>query len=252
MSSSINAGCIVTTDFVTAGSKLFTGYIDYIDRETAVRSENLSKYSLYTDYMDNPEKATELFTSYSNRLSYEEKQQLKSLYEKAQWNGSPMWQTVISFDNLWLEKNGLYNSEEGFLDVKALHEYTRKAVNAMLKKEGLETATWSAAIHYNTDNLHIHIATVEPIPTRPLVTVKTVQFSAQWIKDNNIIQDEKVPFNNMLCILSAKYILRTAVFRILKKLYDTLQKLQSRAILLLHTLWVRYILMTVLLKLMKK
>ncbi len=195
MSSSINAGCIVKTDFVTAGSKLFAGYIDYIDRETAVRSENLSRYSLYTNYMDNPEKATELFTSYSNQLSYEEKQQLKTLYEKAQWNGSPMWQTVISFDNLWLEKNGVYNSEEGFLDVKALHEYTRKAVNAMLKKEGLETATWSAAIHYNTDNLHIHIATVEPIPTRPLVTVKTVQFSAQWIKDNNIIQDEKVPFN---------------------------------------------------------
>lgn len=195
MSSSINAGCIVTTDFVTAGSKLFTGYIDYIDRETAVRSENLSKYSLYTDYMDNPEKATELFTSYSDRLSNEEKQQLKSLYEKAQRNGSPMWQTVISFDNLWLEKNGVYNSEEGFLDVKTLHEYTRKAVNAMLKKEGLETATWSAAIHYNTDNLHVHIATVEPIPTRPIVTVKTVQFSAQWIKDNNIIQDEKVPFN---------------------------------------------------------
>ena len=103
-----------------------------------------------------------------------------------------MWQTVISFDNRWLEKNGIYNSEDGFLDVRTLHEYTRVSVNAMLKKEGLETATWSAAIHYNTDNLHIHIATVEPIPTRPLITVKTVQFSAQWVKDNNIIQDEKV------------------------------------------------------------
>ena len=44
--SSITAGCIVKTDFVTAGSKLFAGYIDYIDRETAVRSENLSKNRL--------------------------------------------------------------------------------------------------------------------------------------------------------------------------------------------------------------
>ncbi|WP_033799789.1 MobP2 family relaxase, partial [Bacillus pseudomycoides] len=25
---------------------------------------------------------------------------------------------------------------------------------------------WSGAIHYNTDNLHIHVATVEPFPTR--------------------------------------------------------------------------------------
>lgn len=195
MSSSITAGCIVKTDFVTAGSKLFTGYIDYIDRETAVRNENISRYSLYTNYMDNPEKTTELFTSDSDRLSNTEKQQLKALYEKAQWNGSPMWQTVISFDNLWLEKNGMYNSEEGFLDVKSLHEYTRKAVNALLKKEGLDTAVWSAAIHYNTDNLHIHIATVEPTPTRPLVTVKNVQFSAQWIREKHIIQDEKVPLN---------------------------------------------------------
>ena len=193
--SSITAGCIVKTDFVTAGSKLFAGYIDYIDRETAVRSENLSKYSLYTNYMDNPEKTTELFTNDSDRLSNTEKQQLKALYEKAQWNGSPMWQTVISFDNLWLEKNRMYNSEEGFLDVRSLHEYTRKAVNAMLKKEGLDTAVWSAAIHYNTDNLHVHIATVEPTPTRPLITVKNVQFSAQWIRENHIIQDEKVPLN---------------------------------------------------------
>ncbi len=195
MSSSITAGCIVKTDFVTAGSKLFAGYIDYIDRETAVRNENISQYSLYTNYMDNPEKTTELFTNDSNRLSNTEKQQLKALYEKAQWNGSPMWQTVISFDNLWLEKNRMYNSEEGFLDVRSLHEYTRKAVNAMLKKEGLDTAVWSAAIHYNTDNLHVHIATVEPTPTRPLITVKNVQFSAQWIRENHIIQDEKVPLN---------------------------------------------------------
>ncbi len=195
MSSSITAGCIVKTDFVTAGSKLFAGYIDYIDRETAVRNENISQYSLYTNYMDNPEKTTELFTNDSDRLSNTEKQQLKALYEKAQWNGSPMWQTVISFDNLWLEKNRMYNSEEGFLDVRSLHEYTRKAVNAMLKKEGLDTAVWSAAIHYNTDNLHVHIATVEPTPTRPLITVKNVQFSAQWIRENHIIQDEKVPLN---------------------------------------------------------
>lgn len=194
MSSNINAGCIVTTDFVTAGSKVFSGYIDYIDRETAVRNDNITKYSLYTDYMDNPEKTTELFTAYSDRLSNDEKQLLKSLYEKAQDNGSPMWQTVISFDNQWLEKNGIYNSEDGFLDVKTLQEYTRSAMSKMLQQEGLETATWSAAIHYNTDNFHIHVATVEPIPTRPLITVKTVQFSSKWIRENNIIQNEKVKF----------------------------------------------------------
>jgi len=37
----------------------------------------------------------------------------------------------------------------------------------MLKRERLnESAVWSAAIHYNTGNIYIHIATVEPQPTR--------------------------------------------------------------------------------------
>jgi hypothetical protein len=40
----------------------------------------------------------------------------------------------------------------------------------MLDKEGIsESALWSASIHYNTDNIHIHIATVEPGRTqRPM------------------------------------------------------------------------------------
>lgn len=36
----------------------------------------------------------------------------------------------------------------------------------MLVNEGLENAVWSGAIHYNTDNLHVHVAVVEPVPQR--------------------------------------------------------------------------------------
>lgn len=39
-----------------------------------------------------------------------EKKELKRVFEKAQENDSLMWQTVISFDNRWLEENGLYQS----------------------------------------------------------------------------------------------------------------------------------------------
>lgn len=43
----------------------------------------------------------------------------------------------------------------------------REAIKEMLKAENMEdTAVWSAAIHYNTDNIHVHVATVEPFPTR--------------------------------------------------------------------------------------
>ena len=79
----------------------------------------------------------------------------------AQDNGSLMWQTVISFDNRWLAEHGIYDAKNNVLDERKLKEIARGGVNRMLEKEHLESAIWSAAIHYNTDNVHVHIATVE-------------------------------------------------------------------------------------------
>lgn len=188
MNDNINAGCIVTTQFVTPDSGAFFGYIDYINRENAVRNEHISSYSIYADYMDNPYKTSDLFTSSSDHLSYEEKVKLQNVYSLAQERLSLMWQTVISFDNKWLEENGLYDSKTKILDDKRLMNYTRNAVNSMLKTEGLENAVWSAAIHYNTDNLHIHIATVEPIPTRQKMHFTTIKFSSAWVMEHNILK----------------------------------------------------------------
>lgn len=116
--------------------------------------------------MGNPEKTTGLFSQVTNDLSETDKENLKNIFEKAQENDSLMWQTVISFDNRWLEKNGLYNSETQILDEKSIKSIARNAVNKMLESEGLEHAVWSGAIHYNTDNIHVHIAAVEPEPMR--------------------------------------------------------------------------------------
>lgn len=187
MNDNINAGCIVTTQFVTPDSGAFFGYIDYINRENAVRNEHISSYSIYADYMDNPHKTSDLFTNSSDHLSYEEKIKLQDVYTLAQDRLSLMWQTVMSFDNKWLEENGLYDSETKILDDKRLMNYTRNAVNSMLKAEGLENAVWSAAIHYNTDNLHIHIATVEPIPTRKKMHFTTIKFPSAWVTEHSIL-----------------------------------------------------------------
>ncbi|PEC13072.1 MobP2 family relaxase, partial [Bacillus thuringiensis] len=47
-----------------------------------------------------------------------------------------------------------------------LKDVTRKAMDVMMTKERLrDTAIWSAAIHYNTDNIHVHVAMVEPVPS---------------------------------------------------------------------------------------
>lgn len=164
----IKAGCVVVTEFTSPGSNVFSEYIEYIDRKEAIRNKYMDKFNLYNDYMGNPTKTDGLFTEEKDELSATEKKELKSVFQKAQDNGSLMWQTVISFDNRWLEQQGVYQTENRILDDKKMKETTRNAIREMLKHENLENATWSAAIHYNTDNIHIHVATVELFPQRKM------------------------------------------------------------------------------------
>ena len=166
MEEKIQAGVVVVTKFVQSGSDVFAEYIDYINRSEAVRNDSYAAYSLYNEYMDNPEKTTALFTETDDRLDGEEKIKIKDIFEKAQENGSFMWQTVVSFDNRWLNENGLTDIETMEADEGKLREVTRSMMLKLKQDEGLEGAVWSAAVHYNTDNLHIHIAMVEPVPTR--------------------------------------------------------------------------------------
>jgi hypothetical protein len=167
--SSVIPGVVLKTKFVTSDKKAFQDYVDYVDRDDAKKDQGANEklFTLYQDYMDNPDKTSSLFTQQSNQLNDVEKKQLKKLFEKAQKNNSIMWQDVITFHNPWLQENGLYDAHTHTVDEKKLMEITRESMKEMLKREKLnESAIWSAAIHYNTGNIHIHIATVEPQPTR--------------------------------------------------------------------------------------
>jgi hypothetical protein len=162
-------GVVLKTKFVTSDKKAFQDYVDYVDRDDAKKEQHTHEklFTLYQDYMDNPDKTSSLFTEQSNQLNDEEKKQLKKVFEKAQKNNSIMWQDVITFHNPWLQENGLYDADTHTVDEKKLMDITRESMKEMLKRERLnESAVWSAAIHYNTGNIHIHIATVEPQPTR--------------------------------------------------------------------------------------
>ena len=165
----IKAGVTLMQDFCRPGNVAYQGYIDYIGRSEAQRNaayENYSLFSGYNDYMGNPVKTTGLFTREKDELTVSEKKELKALFDKAQKNGSIMWQTVISFDNRWLEEQGVMNQADRILDERKIKEVCRLGVERMLGKEDLEHALWSASIHYNTDNIHVHVATVEPTPMR--------------------------------------------------------------------------------------
>lgn len=162
----IKAGVVVVTEFCKPDNQMFQGYINYMDRDEAVRNAHIDEYNIYQDYMGNPYKTTGLFTQDKSKLSEKEKQELKDNFSMAQDNKSLMWQTVISFDNEWLRKQGLWNGYLSAQNEQKLQGIIRKSVNEMLEKENLQNAIWSAAFHLNTDNLHVHIAIVEPIPMR--------------------------------------------------------------------------------------
>ncbi|MED5121776.1 MobP2 family relaxase [Priestia megaterium] len=162
-------GVVVKTKFITSHHKAFQQYVEYVDRDEAKQEERsvAHSFSLYQDYMGNPDKTSSLFTHKYDRLTEEQKAKMKESFEEAQNNNSIMWQDVITFHNPWLQEQGIYDARTHTVDERKLMYVTRQAMSKMLERERLnESAVWSAAIHYNTDNIHIHIATVEPNPTR--------------------------------------------------------------------------------------
>ncbi|EJQ98969.1 TPA: MobP2 family relaxase [Bacillus cereus] len=192
--SSVTPGVVLKTKFVLPSSDAFQNYIDYVDREEA-KSEvklNPKMFETYQDYMGDSEKTSSLFTEHANRLTESEKKSLKEMFKTAHENGSIMWQDVISFHNPWLEKQGIYDEKTKTLDEKKLMDVTRLAMKEMQKREGLEKSSiWSAAIHFNTDNIHIHVATVEPFPTRERGKRKPKTLDAMKGKVVNNLLDRK-------------------------------------------------------------
>lgn len=171
---------ILKSKFIMPNVKEYKDYVEYIDRDDAKKevvvdrdSEDLTDFKMFhhfMEYMGDEEKDGQLFTENNDELTNEQKQELKDQFKLAQKNGSPLWQDVISFDNEWLEKEGYYDSETHTLDEEKVRGVVRSVMNTLQKAEDMEeTSVWSASVHYNTDNIHVHIATVEPFPTRKKV-----------------------------------------------------------------------------------
>ncbi|EMF0114880.1 hypothetical protein OUS11_001437 [Enterococcus hirae] len=182
----------MTGKFARPGSSAFQSYIDYIDREEAIRNEAYDSYSAFTNkegtnatyegdeeetlegyirYMANPNKTSRLFSNDKHRLDENDVKEMKKQFTAAAKNGSAMWQDVFSFDNQWLVQHGYLDPKTNQLDEEKIHYAVRLAMTTMLEEEKMSTsAVWTASIHYNTDNIHVHVATVEPYPTRELKT----------------------------------------------------------------------------------
>lgn len=166
------------TDFVSPTSpQAYSEYAcGYMDREEAICKRIDRQYAGYVDeYMDNPHKHKDageirqsgLFNASVDAFSEEQKQLVKKVFDRAQKNGSPLWRPILSFKNSFLADHGIYDPKTGQVDDARLRDLTRRTVAVLLKDEGMQnSAVWAAGIHYNTGNIHIHVAVVEPNPTR--------------------------------------------------------------------------------------
>ena len=74
---------------------------------------------------------------------------------------------MFPFSFASLEESHKVHPQE--LDEARIRGMTRIFMKTLLEKEGLHLASWTAAVHYNTDNIHVHIAIVDPESEREKV-----------------------------------------------------------------------------------
>lgn len=155
-------GITMMTRFVQNSGAGFSDFLDYIGREEAVDPFAYSEY--VSEYMDNPEKTYGLFTENRDSLSEGDREKMRECFAEAQDKGSLLWQSVLSFDNRWLSVNGIYNFKTETLDEEKMRECTKAAMRELFRRENMEGFIYAAAIHKNTDNIHVHIAIADPEP----------------------------------------------------------------------------------------
>ncbi|MBP2098817.1 MobP2 family relaxase [Enterococcus rivorum] len=174
----IAAGIVQRNKFISPGDKRYKAAINYLDKDKSKRINNMDKYFAFENEIPTNEaiRMTALFDGRQDALDQTRKKELKELFKVAQAKESPMWQTVYSFDNEYLKELGLYRKgEHHFIDEDALKEATRCAMNKMIIDMGLDqSAEWAGAIHYDTDNIHVHVmmVTTEPEATLKKMTYK--------------------------------------------------------------------------------
>lgn len=96
-------------------------------------------------------------------LGPEQIEYYRDLERKSLAAGCTKYLGVISFDNDFLKEFNIITKDE-LLNVGRLREMTRSGVNALVsksKKLDNDNVYWTAGIHMDTDNIHIHLYLLE-------------------------------------------------------------------------------------------
>ena len=139
-------------------------YLEYMSRPEAFKKEYhlVDEYKDFVDYMSNEEKSDGLFDNEKNFLTDADKEKYRAFETQSRDEGCPKYYGVVSFDNKFLEEYGIIDGNN--LNTSRLKEYSRKAINELINKSDKlqnDNVYWNAAIHTNTDNIHIHYSLCE-------------------------------------------------------------------------------------------
>ncbi|WP_020006627.1 MobP2 family relaxase [Salinicoccus albus] len=160
---------VLKAQFITPNAqsrKDYSSYIDYIHREDALKeAEDTPRFfSKYIDYMNDRKKGAFGFDDKRDKLEQKELLNKSKLFDEGKEDKRILWQDVYSFDNSFLEDQGLYNSKTKEVDAKTLTNAVRASMDKFKQSKNINHLVWTGAIHRNTDNIHIHVASVNMDP----------------------------------------------------------------------------------------
>ncbi|MBQ9542644.1 MAG: SEL1-like repeat protein [Ruminococcus sp.] len=137
-------------------------FLDYMTRPDALKfradkHKDDEEYRDFIDYMRNDEKSEGAFDSTRDLLDAAALADYRDNERTARDGECPKYSGVISFDNKFLVDNGLMFGNQ--IDHHRLKGVARKSISQLIQKSDKLSADhvkWVAAIHENTDNIHIH------------------------------------------------------------------------------------------------
>lgn len=120
-----------------------------------------SQATVNKDYIDYMNKNGVFDTNYS-MLTEKQMDTYRDYERQSKSEGCPKYVGYLSFDNQFLVDNGLMIGE--VLDRAKLMDIARKGINSLIDKSNKlknENTYWYAAIHEDTDNIHVHYTLLE-------------------------------------------------------------------------------------------
>ena len=104
-----------------------------------------------------------MFDFYRDVITTKQREFYHHRFQDAYEENAILWKPVISFEQGVLEEIGVIKNR--VVNEEKLKQATRQAVENFIKNNELPSMYWTGMIHYDTDNIHIHVAMVEKSPT---------------------------------------------------------------------------------------